>query len=120
MNTSKINYMPYGKNILIKQYEKVALMIPKTNLNIVSMSDISDKELKEMGMISKGDMMASKGSEEQDMWEIVAVGPKVDSEEIKIGDKILLKGGAQVYGVTVDEKIYGQTEEFWVAGKMIL
>lgn len=116
---SKINYIPYSKNIVITEYKKPEIFIPSKKVNLVSVNDITDKELKELGMISKGAMVANKSTEEQDVFEVIAIGNKVDTTEVNIGDKIILKGAAQVSGVNINGKIYGQVEEFFIAGRII-
>lgn len=117
---TKVNYIPYGKNILIKEYKEPEILVPKKEkIKITSIHDISDKDLLDLGLNTKGAMTANRSTEDQDSFVIVAVGPKVDSEEAKIGDRILLKHAAQPTGIQLDGKIYGQVEEFWIAGRLV-
>ena len=116
-NMSKLSYIPYGKNILVEVPKEDKIFFGKTAL--IDPSTLSDKERVNLGFSTKSAEIANKSSEEQREYKVVAVGPKVDPEEVKIGDFLLFKPAVQSITIDVDGEMYIQAEEFWVAGKML-
>lgn len=113
---SEFNYKPYGKNLLVE--------VPKEDTafasgNLISLDTVSDAELLQFGGNTKAALAANKSSEEQVLYKVVAIGVKVDKEEVNIGDMVYVKPAVQAVTVEVNGKYYYQFEEFWVLGKML-
>ena len=120
MNNTAISYIPSFKGVVISEYVRPEILVPSSKASkIIKVSEIKDSELLELGLNSKGAMVANKNSEDQSSFVIVAIGPKVDTEEFKVGDRVLLRQAAQPIGIEIDGKIYGQIHEYEIAGRML-
>jgi hypothetical protein len=118
-SNSSINYKPSFKGVLIKEYVRPEILVPsKEASRIIKVSEIRDQDLLDLGLNTKGAMVANKSTEDQSSFVIVALGPKVDLDEFKVGDRVLLRHAAQPIGIEVDGVIYGQIHEYEIAGKM--
>jgi hypothetical protein len=111
-----INYIPYGKNILVE--------VPKEDTvfasgSLISLDQVSDAELMRIGGNTKAAHAANKTGEEQVLYKVVAMGPKVDTSEVSLGDKWYVKPAVQATTVEIEGKFYYQFEEFWLLGKII-
>ena len=117
---NKINYTPSFKGVVISEYVRPEILVKSSKASkIIKVSEIKDSELLELGLNSKGAMVANKNSEDQSSFVIVAIGPKVDTDEFKVGDRVLLRQAAQPIGIEIDGKIYGQIHEYEIAGRML-
>ena len=117
---NKINYTPSFKGVVISEYVRPEILVKSSKASkIIKVSEIKDSELLELGLNSKGAMVANKNSEDQSSFVIVAIGPKVDTDEFKVGDRVLLRQAAQPMGIEVEGKIYGQVHEYEICGKML-
>lgn len=112
-----INYKPSFKGVLIKEYIRPEILVPsRAASRIISVSEVKDSDLLDLGLNTKGAMVANKSTEDQSSFVIMAIGPKVDIEEFKVGDRVLLRHAAQPIGIEVDGSIYGQVHEYEIAG----
>lgn len=111
---SKVNYRPYGKLILVAIPEREKVFFGKNNL--IDPNSLSDKERINLGISTKSADIANKSSEEQTSYIVVAVGNKVDTTEVNIGDEVVFKPAVQSFTVEVNGEIYIEVEEFWIAG----
>lgn len=124
VNTT-IDYIPSFKGVMITEYIRPEILVQKksivkaTGKELIDLSQVKDSELLELGLNSKGAMVANKGTEDANSFVIVALGLKVDNDEFKVGDRILLRHAAQPMGVEVGGKIYGQIHEYEIAGKFL-
>lgn len=117
---SKINYTPSFKGVVITEYVRPEILVRSSKASkIISVSQVKDSELLELGLNTKGAMIANKSTEDQSSFIIVAIGPKVDTDEFKVGDRVLLRHAAQPMGIEVGGKIYGQVHEYEIAGKLV-
>lgn len=113
---SNINYIPYGKNILVEVPKED---IPFASGSLISLDQVSDAEIQRLGGASKAATVANKSGEEQIPYKIVALGPKVDTTEVTIGDKWYVKPAVQATTIELEGKFYFQFEEFWLLGKLL-
>lgn len=117
---SNIGYIPSFKGIVITEYIRPEILVKsKKASKIISVNEVKDSELLELGLNTKGAMIANKGSEDQDSFIIVAIGIDVDQRQFNIGDRVLLRSAAQPIGLEVGGKLYGQVHEYEVAGKLV-
>lgn len=116
---SNVKYKPSFKGIIIKEYVRPEILVKSSKASkIISVSEVKDSELLELGLNSKGAMVANKNSEDQSSFVIMSIGQKVDTDEFKVGDRVLLRPAAQPFGLEVDGVIYGQIHEYEIAGVM--
>lgn len=118
MGNTTISWMPYGKNIVViddettnKEKKRLA------SVGLIDPSGLSDQDRIKFGGITKSAELANANSEEQKVYEIVAVGPQVS--EVFVGDKVLFRGGCQATSIKVGDKFYLQLGEFEVLGKFL-
>ncbi len=120
MKNTTINYVPSFKGVVIKEYVRPEILVKSSKASkIISVNQVKDSELLDLGLNTKGAMVANKNSEDQSSFIIIAIGLKVDTDEFKVGDKVLLRAAAQPMGIEVDGVIYGQIHEYEIAGKML-
>lgn len=111
-----IKYIPYGKNILVEvPKEDIAF----ANGSLISLDQVSDAEIQRLGGSTKAANVANRSGEEQVPYKIVALGPKVDTTEVTIGDKWYVKPAVQATTIELEGKFYFQFEEFWLLGKLL-
>ena len=113
---STVNYIPYGRNILVDTPKEDQQVLGS---GLITIDSLSDKELQAYGGTTKSAIMANKNSEEQAEYTVVAIGPKVDPTEVQVGDIVLFRPAVQAITIEIDGKYYYQAGEFEVAGKMI-
>lgn len=116
---TRIDYIPSFKGVVVSQYIRPEILVLKKNSNIILPSEVSDKDLLDMGLNTKAAVTANAGSENQEAFIIEAIGLKVDTDEFKLGDKVLLRHAAQPLGLEIGGKFYGQVHEYEIAGKLI-
>ena len=120
-----IDYIPSFKGVVITEYIRPEILVTKNNIKkatgaeLISLSEVKDSDLIAMGLNSKGATVANAGSEDQASFVIIAMGLKVDTDEFKLGDKVLLRSAAQPIGLEVGGKLYGQIHEYEIAGKLL-
>lgn len=113
-----IKWMPHGRNIVVVDDEKNNEEKKRlSSLGLIDPSKLSDKERLNLGFTSKSADIANKSSEEQPMYEVVAVGPEV--MEIEVGDKVMFSPGNQAVTILVDGVYYAQLGEYDVLGKFL-
>lgn len=116
---TRIGYIPSFKGIVVSQYIRPEILVLKDKGKLILPSEVSDKELLELGLNTKSAVTANAGSENQEAFIIEAIGLKVDTDEFKLGDKVLLRHAAQPLGLEVGGKFYGQIHEYEIAGKLL-
>lgn len=120
-----IDYIPSFKGVVIKEYIRPEILVQKNEIKkvtgneLISLTDIKDSDLVSLGLSTKGTTIANKGTEDQDSFIIIAIGLKVDREEFKLGDRVLLRHAAQPIGLEIGGKLYGQVHEYEIAGKIL-
>ena len=119
VNYTIINYRPSFKGVVIKEYVRPEILVQKTKSKIISVSQVKDKDLLDLGLNTKGAMVANANSEDQASFVIVALGKQVDQSEFTVGSRILLRHAAQPMGIEIDGTIYGQIHEYEICGIMI-
>lgn len=116
--TTTINWQPSFRNVVLIDNEKNNEDTLRLKANgLISINELSDKELLDLGGISKAANLANATSEEQRAFEIVAIGPEVAYHEV--GDIIINMPGAQATSIKIDGKYYLQMGEYEILGKFL-
>jgi co-chaperonin GroES (HSP10) len=111
-----IKWQPAQRYIVVADTEKDNEDYARMKANgLISLNELSDKDLMEIGGTSKSANLANKMSEEQGSFEIVAVGPEVSF--CAVGDKVIFSPGCQATSIKIDGKFYLQLGEYEVLGK---
>lgn len=115
---SLIKWMPHGRNIVVvddeennKEKKRLA------SIGLVDPDTLSDKERMDLGFTSKAADVANRSSEDQLVYEIVAIGSEVS--DVSVGDKVMFRAGCQGTSIKVEGKFYMQLGEFEVLGKFL-
>ena len=115
---SVINWMPHGRNlVVIDETKSNAESKRLSSLGLIDPKTLSDAERLALGGVSKSAEVANKASEDQDTFEVVAVGPEV--AYLTVGDKIMVRSGGQFTSFKIDGKFYYQLGEHDVLGKFL-
>lgn len=113
-----IAWQPSFRNVLVIDTEKNNEDVQRMRANgLISINELSDKELMDIGGTSKAANLANKTSEDQGSFEIVAIGPEVAYH--KIGDKVIFMPGCQATSIKVGGKFYLQLGEYEILGRFI-
>ncbi len=116
---TRIDYIPSFKGVVVSQYIRPEILVFKESSKLILPHEVSDKDLIAMGLNTKGANVANAGSENQESFIIESIGLKVDQDEFKVGDKVLLRHAAQPIGLEIGGKFYGQIHEYEIAGKLL-
>lgn len=110
-----IKYQPKGRNIVVKEIDISKALATTTKL--IMPDEISDSELLKVGGITKAANLANKSSEDQQEFEIVAIGPEVTGTEI--GEMVMFMPGCQAVSIKVKGQFYLQAGEFELMGNFL-
>ena len=111
-----IKWQPAGRYVVVADAEKDNEDYARMKANgLITVGELSDKELLEIGGTTKSANLANKMSEESGSFEIVAIGPEVSF--CSVGDRVIFAPGCQATSIKVENKFYLQLGEYEVLGK---
>jgi len=112
-----IKYQPATRYVVVSAKSEMEKKLNASSLGLILSSDLSDKEKIAYGGTNKSADVANKAGEEQEIYELLAVGS--DSYPYKIGDMVLFRPGCQPTAIVVEDKYYLQLGIFEILGVML-